>query len=271
MHASERGSGNQKMFGALLRFYRERAGMSQATLAEHVGYSKSQVAMVERGERPPKGKIVPIADSVLGAQEALLAAAKELTVSRYPTWFEEYVTEEAKAAAVHMYANHVIPGLLQSEAYARAVFGCHFCPPLEDEEVETRVAARLERQEVFRRKPAPVTSFVIEQITLTRPLGGPQVLKENLHRILDVGRRRNVEIQVMPHDRQTHAGLNGPMVLLETDERRQLAYIEGQSGSYFVGEQPEVGNLFAKYGILRAQALSPEESTKLIEKVAGEL
>ncbi|MFF8657914.1 helix-turn-helix domain-containing protein [Streptomyces huasconensis] len=259
------------MFGALLRFFRDRAGMSQETLGTHVQYSKSQVAMVERGERAPKGKLVDIADSVLGAQGALLAAAKELKVDRFPSWFEEYVDEEAKAAAIHMYATHVIPGLLQSEAYARAIFNCQYCPPREDEEVETRLAARLDRQRVLRRKPMPLVSFVVEEATLTRPLGGPDVLKGQLHHMLDIARMRHVELQVMPHDRQTHAGLSGPMILLETAERRQLAYLEGQGYGFLVSEQPDVSDLFGKYGILRAQALTPDESMKFIEQVAHNL
>jgi transcriptional regulator with XRE-family HTH domain len=266
VHSSERDNGNAEMFGALLRFFRERAGISQEVLGRHVGYSKSQVAMVERGDRPPKGKFVPVADEVLGAQGALLAAARKLRVSRFPSWFEEYANEEAAAAAIHMYANHVIPGLLQTEAYARVVFSSG--PDLDDEEIERRLTARLERQKVLHRKPVPVVSFVLELITLTRPLGGRQVLKEQLHHILDVCRMRHVEIQVMPPDRQTHGGLNGPLILLETADNNQLVYIEGQSGGYFVTEQPHLRKLFSRYGILRAQALSPEESAKLIEQVA---
>lgn len=271
MHSGERGSGNLKMFGALLRFFRERAGMTQDGLGGHVKYSKSQVAMVERGERPPKGRFVEIADEVLDAQGALLAAAKELSVERFPAWFEEYAAKEAQAAAIHMYATHVIPGLLQTEAYARAIFSCQYCPPREDGELETRLAARLERQRVLQRKPAPIVSFVLEESVLSRPLGGPEALKEQLRHMLDVGRMHNVELQVMPHERQAHAGLSGPMILLETDEHRQLGYLEGQGHGLFVTEQPDVSHLFGKYGILRAQALTPDESAKLIEQVAREL
>lgn len=271
VHSSERSAGTQRMFGSLLRFHRERSGISQDALAQRVGYSKSQVAMVERGERPPKGDFVPVADEALGAQGALLAAAKELRVSHLPAWTEEYATLEKQADTLHTYANHVIPGLLQTEAYARAVFNCNYCPPLDDEEIEAQVTTRLERQSVLTRKPLPVVGFVLEQAALTRPLGGPAVLKEQLEHIIAVGRLRNVEIQIMRHDRQAHAGLAGPMILLETADRPQLAYVEGQNGGYFVGEQPDVGRLFGKYGILRAQALSPEESSTLIEQVAQDL
>ncbi|WP_409471308.1 DUF5753 domain-containing protein [Streptomyces sp. HC307] len=134
-----------------------------------------------------------------------------------------------------------------------------------------RAESRVGRRPIGRRKPAPTVGFVLEEHTLTRPLGGTAALKEQLACILDVGEQRNVQIQVMPHNREVHAGLNGPMILLETSERKQLAYVDGPSGGYFVTEQPGVGDLFARYGILRAQALSPEESAKLIEQVASEL
>ncbi|MEU4493125.1 helix-turn-helix transcriptional regulator [Streptomyces sp. NPDC023998] len=266
MHSSERGS---RSFGALLRFHRERADMSQEALAGRIGFSKSQVAMVERGERQPRGKFVAYADEALGAQGALVVVAeKEFKDNGLRPWTEDYLVEEQNAVGLHSYQNHVLPGVLQTEAYARAVFNCNYCPPLDDEEIEKRVAARLERQRLFHRKPTPIISYVLEQSALTRPLGGRPVLKEALHHILGVAQLRHVEIQVMPHDRPTHAGLAGPMILLETAERRQLAYIEGHRGGYFVSEQPDLGDLFGKYGILRAQALTPEESAKLVEQVA---
>ncbi|MFD0315737.1 helix-turn-helix domain-containing protein [Streptomyces flavalbus] len=258
------------MFGSLLRFYRERAGMTQEALGKYVGYSKSQVAMVERGERPPKGKLVEIADEVLSAQGALLTAGKKLRAPRFPSWFEDYAELEAKASAIYMYANHVIPGLLQTEAFARAVF-TQESPPYEEDELEARTAARIERQRVLRRRPAPVVGFVLEEHILKRPIGGTHILKDQLAHLLEMCQQRNITVQLMPTNREVHAGLNGAMILLETDERRQIAYAEAPGGGYFVSEQPYLGNLFAQYGILRAQALNPEESAKLIYEVSHEL
>jgi len=270
VHSGEQNSGNREMFGSLLRFFRERAGMTQEGLGGHAGYSKSQIAMVERGERPPKGKLVEIADEALGAQGALLAAARTLRSSPLPAWTATYAEIEAEATALHTYANHVVPGLLQTEAYAQAAISCNY-PPLEDEEIAEKVAARLMRQQLLQRRPTAALSFVLEQIALARPIGGCQVLKEQLQHILEMGRRRNVEIQVMPSNRETHSGLNGPMILLDTQDRRQLAYVDGQSGGYFINEQPALGDLFGRYGTLRAQALTPEASAELIEQVTHEL
>ncbi|WP_406459182.1 helix-turn-helix domain-containing protein [Streptomyces sp. NBC_00876] len=258
------------MFGALLRHYRERAGLSQEGLGLKIGFSKSQVAMVERGQRPPKGNFTERADAVLGTHGALTVAAGKLTFSHLASWFEPFADEERTARARHEYETHVVPGLLQTEAHARVVFS-GACPSLDDDQIEGRIASRLARQSMLTRKPVPDISFVLELGTLTRPIGGRKVHREQLEHILDIGALRHVHMQVMPPQRETHGGLSGPFVLLETEDRRRLAYLEVQTSSFLVREQPHLGTLFDRYGILRAQALSPEESRQLIEQMAKEL
>lgn len=124
MHSSDQPESAAEMFGLLLRHFRERAGLSQDQLGKRIGYSKSQVAMVERGARPPKGVFVQRADEVLGAQGALIVAAPKPPKKRspLPDWFTGFAEVETGAHARHEYETHVMPGLLQTEAYARAVF-----------------------------------------------------------------------------------------------------------------------------------------------------
>ncbi|MFG2672858.1 helix-turn-helix domain-containing protein [Streptomyces sp. NPDC048445] len=258
------------MFGALLRHYRERAGLSQEGLGSRIGFSKSQVAMVERGQRPPKGDFVPQADAAVGADGALIAVAVKLTFSHLASWFEPFAEEEAKARLRYEYECHVVPGLLQTEAHARSMFQTA-CPPVEDDVIEGRVTARLARQAVLTRTPRPDISFVLEVSALIRPIGGRDVHREQLQHILEVSELRHVHLQVMPPRRESHAGLSGPFVLLETDDRRRLAYLEAQSKTHLIDEPAFVNDLFAKYGIVRMQALGPEESRKLIEQVIKEL
>ncbi|MEV7402051.1 helix-turn-helix transcriptional regulator [Streptomyces sp. NPDC091267] len=257
------------MFGALLRFFREGAGLSQESLGSKIGFSKSQVAMVERGQRPPKGEFTSRADDVLAAHGALTVAAGKLTFSHLASWFEPFAEEETTAVARHEYETHVVPGLLQTEAYARVVFGGAL-PPIDDDEIEGRVSARLARQTLLARKPVPDISFVLELGALTRPIGGRKVHQEQLQHILEVGGMRHVHMQVMSPQRETHSGLSGPFVLLETGDRQRIAYLEVQTSNFLVREQPQLGTLFSKYGILRAQALDPEESRQLIEQLARE-
>ncbi|WP_330240065.1 helix-turn-helix domain-containing protein [Streptomyces sp. NBC_00525] len=254
------------MFGVLLRHFRELAGLSQEGLGKRIGFSKSQVAMVERGQRPPKGDFVLKADDACCARGALIVAAAKLTFSSVASWFEPFAEEEAKALVRYEYECHVVPGLLQTEAHARAVFN-QACPPLDDEEIERLIVGRLARQALLTRKPPADISFVLELSALTRPIGGRDVHKAQLQHILEVSRLRHVHIQVMPPRRETHSGLSGSFVLLETDNWRRLAYLEVQGRTHLVTEQSDVGELFAKYGMLRTQALGLEESRALIERI----
>jgi transcriptional regulator with XRE-family HTH domain len=272
MATGANGSGNLRMYGVLVRHFRELRGVTRVELGKDVGYSDSMITKIERGERTPSDAFIDSAEQVLVAQGALRAAAEELSrgSEEFPDWFGPFAEEEKKCASLHLYANHVIPGLLQTEEYARAVFTGR-CPPLEDEEIERQVGARMDRQALFTRKPAPIVSYVLEQIVLTRPLGGRTVLKRQLERVLETGRLRNVEIQVMPPDRETHASPDGPMVLVETPQRRTFGYFDIQGESSYISDPAKVSDMMARYGKLRAQALSPEESMRLIEGLAGDL
>ncbi|PLW69299.1 helix-turn-helix domain-containing protein [Streptomyces sp. SCUT-3] len=267
---NDAGSTTLKYFGSQLKLLRGRAGLSRAELGERVGYSEAMVAAVEQGRRIPQQGFVDQADEALDARGVLRIGASFLAQARYPSWFQDFAILEADAVSMYLYSNQTVPGVLQTEEYARAVVGGS-CPPPDDDEVERRVAARLDRQTLLTRTPRPVLGFVIEEVVVRRPIGGSAVMEGQLRRLLDCARMRNVSLQVMPTCRETHAGLEGPMVLLETQDRRNLAYVEGQRGSFLISEQDEVSVLMQRYGILRAQALSPEESASLIEQVLGEL
>ncbi|WP_043682428.1 helix-turn-helix domain-containing protein [Streptomyces xylophagus] len=259
-----------KMFGAVVRALRAAQGSTREQLGVYVGYSASQVAMVERGERMPSARFVAKSAEFLQQRVAIEAAAEHLERSPHPSWFGEYLDLEAEAVSVWSYDAHVIKGLVQTEGYARAVLG-EYCPMLDDEEVESRVQARLARQKLLTRVPAVSLALVIEEWVLRRPVGGPVVAKGQLERLLELSAMRNVSIQVMPTRYEGHAGFDGPFTLLETKERQWVAYVEGQSFGFVIDDREEVGNFQQRYGMIRTQALTPGDSVKLIEQMAGEL
>lgn len=267
MHSGSTGDGDAAMFGALLRHYRELAGLSQEALGLKIGFSKSQVAMVERGNRPPKGDFVPKADSSTGANGALNTAALKLKFSHLASWFAPFAEEEARAVARCEYEQSVMPGLLQTEAHAYALYRAT-CPPLDEDEIDNLVAGRLARQALLTRRPPADISFVLEMSAITRPIGGRDVHRAQLQHLLEVSELRNVHIQVMSPHRETHVGLSGSFVLLDTDDRRRLAYLEVQGRNFLVSEHPQLGDLFATYGMLRTHAHGPEESRELIKRTA---
>ncbi|MGA5797669.1 DUF5753 domain-containing protein [Streptomyces cellulosae] len=191
--------------------------------------------------------------------------------AKLPLFFQDFALLEAEAVSRFPYDPMLVPGLLQTEAYARALLESHF-PPLEEEAIEQHLTARLARQSLLMRKnPCVVFSFVIEEGALRRAVGGDIVLAEQLAHLRECARRRNVEIQVMPTRQAAHSGVNGQIVLLETVERRQFVSIEAQGIVNIRSDRDEVSEFWLRCGMLRSQALNTEESARLIERMAGEL
>jgi hypothetical protein len=160
-------------------------------------------------------------------------------------------------------------GLLQTPAYARALFAMRR-PAYTEDEIDQLVAARMARQRVFDRVPAPLLTFVQEEVTLRRPIGGRMTLRQQLEHLLEISALRHVEIQVMPTDREDHAGMGGPLQLLKLRGGKSLGHSEAQLHSRVISDPREVQILEMRYGMIRAQALTPRESQAFIEKVLGE-
>jgi transcriptional regulator with XRE-family HTH domain len=257
------------IFGRLLKRLRTQAGMERAELGSRTGYSAATIASFEQGRRIPSARFIRHADEVLGAQGVLVDFSDEMEKAQYPAFFQDAAALEKKAVALHFFAVQTVPGLLQTEDYARAVFTVRR-PPLDEATIEQRVTARLARQEIFGRKPMPTISFVMEEAVLRKGLGGREVVRGQLEQILLIGQRSNVEIQVMPDAREEHAALSGRFTLIETTKGRRIAYVEAYKSSRLFIDRSTVRELEERYGLLRAQALSPRESLALVEKLLGE-
>ncbi|NUS10642.1 MAG: helix-turn-helix domain-containing protein [Streptomyces sp.] len=267
-------SDSLKTFGAVVHALREFHGLSREELGERVRLSRHSIASIELGRRMPDADFADRADPALGGTGALRKAVKHL--ARQPglaAWFRQWARMEAYAISLYTYECRVVPGLLQTEAYARAVSLC--VPPLPEEAVlNERVAARLARQELLstRRHPLCSFSFIIEEAVLERHTGGTEVTRGLLDHLLDVDERHwNVELQVMPLRSPAHAGLDGPVALLETPENRWYAYSEGQKNGRLISDAKEISVLHQRYAKLRSQSLTPEDSRKLLERMRGAL
>ncbi|MBT2901720.1 helix-turn-helix transcriptional regulator [Streptomyces sp. McG3] len=266
----EPGSGVMLAFGRQLKLLRMRAGLDRTEFGNRVGYAAQSVASFEQGRRIPQPGFIDQADPVLDAGGLLLALKEEVARAQYPAFFRDAARLEAKAVALCVYALYAAPGLLQTADYARAGFRMER-PLLDDEAVEQGVSARLARQEVYDRRPAPLLSFILDEGVLRRPIGGKAVLRAHLEQITRIGEKRNVEVQVMPLDREDHAALGGPFTLIDNVQGRRIAYAEVQGESRLYTVRTMVRDLEARYGIIRSQALTPRESLKFIRKLLGEL
>ncbi|MFJ8779218.1 helix-turn-helix domain-containing protein [Streptomyces sp. NPDC102476] len=265
----EPGSGVVTAFGRQLKLLRVRAGLERPEFGKLTGYAAQSIASFEQGRRIPSPRFIDRADEVLDAGGVLKALKEEVGRAQYPAFFRDAARLEAGAVGLSVYAALAVPGLLQTEEYARAVFRMQR-PLLDDDVIEQRLAARMVRQDIFTRRPAPLLSFIIEEVVLRKPIGGLAVLRGQLEQILLVGQNRSVEIQVMPTEREDHAGLGGPFNLIDTAEGRRIAYTEVQDDSRLYTSTGKIRELEARYGILRSQALTPCESLAFIEELLGE-
>ncbi|MEU5476145.1 helix-turn-helix domain-containing protein [Streptomyces mirabilis] len=264
-------SDSLRTFGAVVQALREHAGLSREEFGERVRFSKHTVASVELGRRMPDPTFVERAEEVLGNTGALRKAAGHL--ARQPglaAWFRQWARLETTAITLYTYECRLIPGLLQTEAYARQLFADRL-PSLDDEQIEAQWAARAERQRLLRERPNTAFSFILEEHLFLRRTGGVEVTRELIDHVLEVSALRNVEVQVMPLVLESHAGMAGPLQQLETPDNKWYAYNEAQRGGLFFSDPKEISVLQRRYARMRSQALTLQDSVSLLERMRGAL
>jgi transcriptional regulator with XRE-family HTH domain len=253
-----------------LRLWRESAGLTQAEFGAAIGYGEEQVSSVERGRRIPRPEYLDRADEILSAGGRLAALKEDLAEVRYPKKVRDLKRLEADAIELGAYNNSVIHGLLQTEDYIRASVATRR-PPFSENDLERHVTARVARQDILDEQAPPrVFSFVQCESTLRRPIGGRMVMRKQLEHLLAVAGLSNVDLQVLPLNREDNAGLAGSFRLLRLRDGSTVGHNEVQLISRVITDPKEVQILDIRYGIIRAQALAPRESVAFIETVLGE-
>ncbi|MFF9866442.1 helix-turn-helix domain-containing protein [Streptomyces sp. NPDC013953] len=255
--------------GRQVKLRREAVGMRAADFGVAVGYGEDLIYKIEAGKRIPRPEFLDKADEVLGAGGLLSAMKEDVAKVRYPKKVRELAKLEARAVEFQLYDPLNIHGLLQTPEYARGLLLMRR-PAYSQDEVERMVAGRVARKCVFERDPVPELGFVLEEWTLRRPLGGRTLLRAQLEHMLEVAGLRNVELQVMPMDREEHAGLAGGIEVLKFGDGSAVGRSPAVANGRPVTERKQLHILELRYGIIRAQALTPRESTAFIEQLLGE-
>ncbi|MDR3082178.1 MAG: helix-turn-helix domain-containing protein [Streptomyces sp.] len=264
-------SDTMKQFGAAHKAFRKRAGYTQEEYAPLVGYQPATVASIEQGRRFPPRAFVERAEEVLDAFGALKAVYKYAGREKgLASWFRQWAELEEQAISLYTYENRLVPGLLQTERYARALFSERL-PLLTDAQIEAQLAARLERQSLFRERRNTAFSFIMEEHIFRRQTGGAEAARELIDHVLGETELRNAELQLMPISISSHAGLDGPIQLLESSENEWFAYCEGQESGQLIVNPKTISVLHMRYAKLRSQALTPEDSRSLLERIRGAL
>ncbi|WP_086804299.1 helix-turn-helix domain-containing protein [Streptomyces caniscabiei] len=264
-------SDSMRAFGAVVQALREHVGLSREEFGARVHLSKHSVASIELGRRLADQRFVELAEEATGNTGAVRGAFRHM--ARQPglaVWFRMWARLEREAAVLDTYECRLVPGLLQPESYVRAVFE-NAVPPVTDGELDMQVAVRMERQQLLRERPNTSFSFIIEESVLRRELGGLEVTRCLLDYLLECAELRNTSLQIMPLKRTQHASLSGPLQLAETPDGRRLAYAEGHMNGQLIADAKDVALLNQRYAKLRSQALTPEDSVSLLERLRGTL
>ncbi|MFC5954642.1 helix-turn-helix domain-containing protein [Streptomyces pratens] len=252
--------------GRQMRLRREAAGMRVVEFAAVVGYGDDLVYKIESGKRIPRQEYLDKADEALDAGGLIAAAWEDVKKVRYPKTVRDIAKLEGRAVEIGVYVCNSISGLLQTPEHARALFQAAQ-PPYASDDVERMLAARMARQSVFERDPAPSISFVLEEATLQREVGGTMVWRQQLERLLEVGRLHHVTLQVMPTKTEAHPGADGRIEVLKFADGTAVGRSDGAFNGRPTYDPKQLRILELRYGTIRAQALSPRESLAFIEQL----
>ncbi|MCZ7417017.1 MULTISPECIES: helix-turn-helix domain-containing protein [unclassified Streptomyces] len=251
------------LFGAEIRRHRELAGMSLERLADIVNYSKSHLARIETAEAMVPPTLPARLDAAFGSDglfERLYGLAR---TEIHPDRYRRRMELEAQARVIDEYAGHLVPGLFQTEPYAHAVFRVHN-DTASAEEIEEKVAARMSRQTLLHSKSLAEVSVILDEAVIRRPVGGREVMREQLRRLAVLADTPNTVMQLLPFTHGEHALLGGALTLMTLGDRSCVAYEESiDSGTLFEDEERVAARRRA-YDRLRAHALSPKETAAIL-------
>ncbi|GAA4992951.1 helix-turn-helix domain-containing protein [Kitasatospora paranensis] len=269
------------LLGSQLRRLREGRGITREDAGYTIRASESKISRMELGRVSFKERDVADLLSLYGVvdpeeREALLGLVREANKSGWwhsfndvlPGWFQTYVGLEEAAALIRTYEVQFIPGLLQSEEYARAVFG-QSRPVINDVELERRVGLRAQRQKVLTDGQGPRLWAVIDEAALRRPVGGPKVMRGQVQHLIDMAEQPNVVVQVMPFRFGAHAGESGAFSILRFPEQdlADVVYLEQLTTALYLDKRDDVDAYIQVMERLCVDSLTPDRTVELLASI----
>lgn len=258
-----------EFFAAELRQRREEAGLSQSALGELVVCSPSLIAQFEAGRRRPRWDDVKRLDAALGTGNLFTRLRRTLEDARFADHFAEAAEAEQQATMIETYAGVLIPGLLQTEGYAREVFRTAR-PHTTPESLEALVVNRLSRTEILADPATPVMWAILSEEALRRPVGGHLTMAEQVVHLAHLGRGGRVLLQVMPLAAGAHALMECMLNLYTLPESPDLAYADSLHSGTLFDDPASVARLRLSFDLARASALAPDTSLDFLDTVIEE-
>ena len=261
-----------RVFGAMLRFYRVRAGLSQADLGARVHFSGDMVGKIEKGQRIATEEFTAACDRLpemgtAGALGELRGLMKDAIRNQaLPGWFADWPRKEALARSLRTFELVAVPGLLQTEEYARTVLRTQVLAT--DDEVEDMVRARMERQAILTGARPPMFWVILDEGVLRRPVGGAEVMSGQIDRLCDAARRANIVVQVIPLAVAAHQGMSGNFVIADFAGGPPSVYQDTAVRGQILDDPDDVAFVAVLWETLKAEALSRSASLELMREAA---
>ncbi|GAA2419778.1 helix-turn-helix transcriptional regulator [Streptomyces pulveraceus] len=252
-------------YGWELRRQREAACLKQGQLGEIIFCTGSLIGQVETTKKVPTRDFSERVDAALGTDGVFSRLVGLVLHSQLPTWFQPYADMEARAMYISTYQAQLVYGLLQTEDYARALIAVDH-----PHKVDEMVAARLDRQRILRGEKSPALWVILSEAALLQEVGGRDVMRAQLARLLDFRDDPWVQIQVLPFSVGQHTGMMGSFNLLRFEDDPDLFYVESYDQGHMTANPQVIKERSVGYARLQATALSPEDSATLIARVMEE-
>ncbi|MFJ7590830.1 Scr1 family TA system antitoxin-like transcriptional regulator [Streptomyces sp. NPDC097617] len=246
-------------FGSELLRIRTEAGWSQAKTAHKAHTTQSMLSKVESAQRVPSEDLVHDLDEAFGTGGHFGRLHPLVIRYAYPKWFLPFIELERDATSMRVFESQILPGLLQTEEYARAMLSA-----VRPDNLDDLVAARISRQDILERETPPRLWCVVDEHALLRPIGGAGVMRAQLEHLLKASEKPRTVIQVIPTNVPAHAGLAGPFTILGFNEGPDVLYVDGFGQGRIALDMTEVAEAARSYDLLRAVALSPDATADLI-------
>lgn len=245
-------------------------GWTQVEMGGKLGYSASLVSGIETMDKAPTTDFAGRCDEILGTPGTFAVLHELVAREAYPAFFAPVIPFEREAIRIHGWELGAVPGLLQTEAYARALIRSGR-PKDDADTIDRLVAARMERQELVTGENPPLLWYVLDESVLRHVMGAPAVMGEQLDRLLAAADSAGIVLQVLPFTADNHAGADGPISLYEFSESPSVCYTECFSGGRIVEGRAEVADLMTVISLIRASALSARDSRELIRRIRSEI
>jgi transcriptional regulator with XRE-family HTH domain len=260
----------RQIFGKMVRYYRVRAGLSRQDVARQISKSLSLVQAIELGERSATMQVTEDMDRVFQADGDLLQLREEMAEAlgyeAFAVWFRDWVHREAEAVRLRNFEPVIVPGLLQTKAYARAIIATRF--GITADEIEEEVGLRLERQQILAREKPPALWVILDEWVLRRPVGGLDVMLEQINHLIEAAQQPHISIEIIPADTGAHTSLAGAFVIADFANEPSICHQEGSLRGVPIEEPDDVTSMELKWDTLRGMTLTRAASLARLEEAA---